>query len=131
MSDDDLAQWWSAYDDPAGSAPPEDLWASALDTALDPATDVDFALFDAPAEVSGTTGDDADGVDTGLDADGAETGGFDDEPAVDTDLSVTIDDDPADGDDDWGTDTVEIDTDGDGFDPDSFDTGSFDALDDL
>lgn len=125
MSDNDLTQWWSAYDDPAGSAPPTNSWDAALDAALDPASDVDFALYEsAPAEVSGVTADD-DAPD-GLDPDGLDPGGLDpgdtgtddwSDPVSEADLSVTLDDDLPGLDDGWP----------DPLDTDPLDTAPMDA----
>lgn len=130
MSDDDLTQWWSAYDDPAGSAPPADSWDAALDAALDPASEVDFALYEpAPAEVSGVTVDDdaLDGFDpAGLDPAGTDTDTVEwNDPATADDLSVALDDDPAG--DDW-PDPLDTDTLGsDPLDTDSLDNDPLDT----
>ncbi|MFZ2510847.1 MAG: hypothetical protein WAW85_07135 [Gordonia sp. (in: high G+C Gram-positive bacteria)] len=128
MSDNDLTQWWAAYDDPAGSAPPTDAWDAALVTALDPASDVDFALYESvPAEVAGVTADDlpTDSLPDHMDTDHTDTGTAAwDDSLPETDLSVTLDDDLPGSDDDW--------PDVDPLDSDPLDTDPLDdSLDDF
>ncbi|GAC58425.1 hypothetical protein GOHSU_40_00090 [Gordonia hirsuta DSM 44140 = NBRC 16056] len=121
MSEDDLTQWWSAYDEPAGTPPPDGVWAAAVEVALAPASEVDVSLYEqAPAQVSGPVPEDA-----GYDGAGVEVpdedqelfvvidepsgaDGLDLDPATDTLASDPFGDDPFDidaaGTDDWQLD---------------------------
>lgn len=74
---DGLPQWWSQIEDAADLIPPDTVWDGVLDAAFDPGRDVDYDLYDTPAEITGETMDDGHEVGVG------QFGG-DHEVAVDT-----------------------------------------------
>ncbi|MBD0021241.1 hypothetical protein GII33_18150 [Gordonia pseudamarae] len=56
---DGLPQWWSQIDD-TDLSPPDATWQGALDAAFDDGRDVDYDLYDTPAEITGEAVDDQD-----------------------------------------------------------------------